>query len=88
MALDHLRALVALPRLVRLLDEEAITSANPGALLQWYDHADSVVREEVAAGRATAADAQALQQEAFGLMATVPGLQFVTNEPFGLPNPG
>ena len=87
MALDHLRPLVDLPLLIRLLDEEAITNADQGAVLQWYAHADCVVGREVAAGRATAVDAKALQQEAFGLMAAVPGLQFVTNEPFGLPNP-
>ena len=45
-----------------------------------------VVAREVAAGRATAGDAQTLQQEAFDLMARVPGLQFVTNEPFGVPD--
>lgn len=88
MALDHLRLLVDLPGPVRLLDEEGSADADPGALLQWYAHADSVVGTEVAAGRATAADASALQQEVFGMMAAIPGLQFVANERFGLPSAG
>jgi len=85
-ALDGLRPLVDLPGLVRLLDTQAAGSADPEALLRWYGEADSLVSREVTAGRATAADAKALQEEAFDLMAKVPGLQFATNEQFGLPD--
>jgi len=85
-SLDRLRPLVDVPGLVRILNTEAAGSADPGALLRWYGQADSVVMHEVAAGRATAAEAKALQEEAFDLMAKVPGLQFVTNGQFGLPD--
>lgn len=85
MSLDRLRERVDLPALSRMLSQEAAGSADPGELLQWYDEADASTGREVATGRATAGDAAALQQEVFDLMKQVPGLQFVTNKPFGLP---
>lgn len=87
MPLDRLRSLVDWPALQQVLDAEAAGTGDPGALLGWYDRADRSVGQEVAAGRATAAEAQALQDEVFALMAPVPGLQFVTDAPFGQPPP-
>ena len=84
-ALDRLRSLVDLPGVRQVLDGAA-GSADPGPLLAWYANADRVVAQEVAAGRAAAGDARLLQQEVLDLVAEVPGLQFATNEPFGLPD--
>lgn len=74
-----------MPALSGILSREATGSAGPVELLRWYAEADAATKREVGAGRATAGDAAALQQEVFDLMKRVPGLQFVTDEPSGLP---
>lgn len=87
MASDRLRTLVDFPRLQAVLAAEAAGRSDPGALLAWYAEADRLVGQEVGAGRATADDAAGIQEEFFALGSTVPGLQFVTNEPFGQARP-
>lgn len=66
---DHLGQVVDLSALVQIVETYGTAGTSPDALLRWYDRADNLVKEEIVAGRATAADGNALQGEAFTLMA-------------------